>query len=561
MLLNLSVANFIIFKSIHLDFSEGFNVFTGETGAGKSMIIDSLHLLLGGKSNKSYVRRQSDKATIQGTFWIDQQSPLILLLKDQGIPLDEDDQVIIIREIYDNGRSTARINGTLVNISFLKQISRYLLDIHGQYEQQSILDSEEHRVILDKLCGPLIEPIQRAYTIEYQHYVKLQQDLMGMKKNQGDKDTRLDYIMFQLEELNQANLQKGEEDVLFEEFQLLSNLNDIKKHLSEVIGRISQDSHSIINQWSECLRAIKKVSQYDSELKSIESAVNLMIDSTQDLSFDVINYVSDKELDESRLSFLNERLDTINRLKRKYKMEVDDLLIYQDKIEEEVSYLKDLDIQIEALSQKINTHYLRLKTLANELNDLRLNKSKDIEKDVMFHLHALNMKEADFKVQINQLDHFNAYGNNEVHFLISTNKGLPLMPLEQILSGGEVSRVMLAIKTIITDIDETPTMIFDEVDTGISGLTAHMVGEKIRTIANNHQVICVTHSPQIASFAHTHFKIEKISDQEETLSLVNRLNHSECIKEVARLLSGMKITETSLKNAEEMIVNNKVIKD
>ncbi|MDP3387493.1 MAG: DNA repair protein RecN [Eubacteriales bacterium] len=555
MLLNLSILNFIIFEKIFLDFTDGFNVFTGETGAGKSMIIDSLNLLLGGKSNKGFVRKDCDKATVQGSFYIEENSPLLPILAEQGIGT-EDGTIIITRDVMDNGRSTARVNDVLINISFLKVIARYLLDIHGQYEQQSILDSGEHILILDKMCGSELKGILESYQSLYKDYLGLKNEISSLEKSNRDKNARMDFLAFQINEINSAKLKPGEEESLFGEYNILSNLNDIKMNVFQAAGYFTNENRSITDMLSEALKAIKKVSHYDEAIKGFESAMELIIDSTQELSFDLIDYANEKELDDERLLFLEQRLEAINHIKRKYNMEIADLLHHRDNAVSELELLKNIESRISSLKTRLKSVETDLASLAKDLHGIRNNKAAIIEKEIEKQLHSLNMKEARFSISTTDTPSFNELGRDSILFMISTNPGMDLMPLDKILSGGEVSRIMLAIKSIINEIDDIPTMIFDEIDTGISGKTAHMVGEKIKKISATHQVICVTHSPQIASAAHTHFVIEKLTDGQKTYSSVTRLGYEDRIREVARLLSSLDITEISMKNAEEMVRAN-----
>lgn len=555
MLLNLSILNFIIFEKIFLDFTDGFNVFTGETGAGKSMIIDSLNLLLGGKSNKGFVRKDCDKATVQGSFYIEENSPLLALLAEHGIET-EDGTIIITRDVMDNGRSTARINDVLINISFLKIIARYLLDIHGQYEQQSILDNTEHILILDKMCGSELTDFLENYQSLYRDYTGLKSEILSLEKSNNDKNARMDFLEFQINEINSAGLKQGEEESLFSEYNILSNLNDIKLNVFQAADYFTNENRSITDMLSEALKSIKKVSHFDAAIKGFESALELIIDSSQELSFDLIDYANDKDLDDERLVFLEQRLEAINHIKRKYNMEITDLLQHRDNAVRELSLLKNIESRISGLKARLKSITDKMTSLSEKLHIIRMNKAGIIEKEIEQQLHSLNMKEARFSISISDTSSFNELGKDSVLFMISTNPGMDLMPLDKILSGGEVSRIMLAIKSIINEIDDIPTMIFDEIDTGISGKTAHMVGEKIKKISATHQVICVTHSPQIASAAHTHFVIEKLTDGQKTYSSVTRLGYEDRIREVARLLSSLDITEISMKNAEEMVRAN-----
>jgi DNA repair protein RecN (Recombination protein N) len=552
MLLNLSILNFIIFEKIFIDFTEGFNVFTGETGAGKSMIIDSMNLLLGGKSNKNFVRKGCNKATVQGSFYIEKNSPLISLLQDNDIEAD-DNTIIITREIYDNGRSVAKINDIMINLSFLKSASKHLLDIHGQYEQQSILNSDEHIIILDKMCGSEMSLLLDNYSALYKKYTDISSEIYSLENSNHDKISRIDYLNFQINEIESSALKPGEEEELFNEFNILSNLNAIKLNVSNASNLLNSDNQSALELLSDSLKSIMKVSHYDENLKNFENTLELLIDNCQELSYNLVNYIDEKDLDEERLNFLNDRLELLNRLKRKYSMKIDEIIAYKEKAHAELTMLKNIENTLAKKASQLKNIMIEMDLLAEKLFELRTKKASIVERDIVNQLHSLNMKDASFKIRISHENIYNINGKDKVHFLISTNLGVELMPLEKILSGGEVSRIMLAIKSIINEIDEVPTMIFDEIDAGISGKTAHLVGEKIKNLSKSHQIICVTHSPQISSASQSHFKIEKKSDGKITYSSITKLGRKERIEEIARLLSGKDITETSLRNAEEMI--------
>ena len=552
MLLNLSVMNFIIFEKIFIDFTKGFNVFTGETGAGKSMIIDSLNLLLGGKSNKNFVRNGSSKAVVQGSFFIEKKSPLVDILAENNIDV-EDGTIIITREVHNNGRSTARINDIMINISYLKRISKYLLDIHGQYEQQSILSSDEHIIILDKMCGEELALILKEYTGKFLYYKNIKSELKFLEENSRDKYAKIDYLKYQISEIEDASLNVGEDMELLEELSVLSNINEIKVNLNNSLNIINGEGNSVIENLSKSIGLLRKVSRFDSKIIEFDETLGIIMDNCQELAYDIASYTEEKDVDEERLCFLTERLDLLNNLKRKYNMETNEIISFKEKAEAELSELLDLENIISEKKLKLKNIVMEMEILSDSMKKARNKKAANIEKLIENQLHSLNMKDARFKVAVDDTEDFNSYGRNSIVFHISTNLGMELMELEKILSGGEVSRIMLAIKSIINEIDDIPTMIFDEIDSGISGRTAHLVGNKISRLSKTHQIICVTHSPQISSAADTHFRIEKKSDNDKTWSSVEKLNREERINEVARLLSGLDITETSVKNAEELI--------
>ena len=552
MLANLTISNFIIFDQIEVDFFKGFNAFTGETGAGKSMIIDAVLQLLGEKANRNFVGTKKDTALVQGLFFIDDPKLKELITKND-IEYEEGSGIVISRKIYNTGRSTAKINGTLVNINFLKDIREFLIDVHGQYEQQSILDKEKHISILDDFIKEEISNTKLEYKNKYKELQKIKNRLKDIEANLENKEDRVDFLKFQINEIEKANLKENEEEELFSEHKYLSNIDKLNSNLNKASYMLNYSEESIVEQLSSIIYELSQISDLDEDIKKFEDIINDKYEEMKDLSYELKSYIENIEVDKSRLNKINNRLSTINELKRKYKMEIQDILKKKDDNIDELNKLEGLNKEYDSLTEDKDVLEKDMDVLANTMHSLRSNNAEKLEKSIKEELEELNMKDITFKVDIKLSEKFNENGKDNVEFLISTNPGSKLESFSKILSGGEVSRIMLAVKSILNKIDDIPTMIFDEIDTGISGKTAFLIGKKINKLSKKHQIICVTHSPQVAASADHHFKIEKFTGDKSAVSNVAQLSYEDRIQEVARLLSGDRITNSSIKNSEELI--------
>jgi len=552
MLANLTISNFIIFDQIEVDFFKGFNAFTGETGAGKSMIIDAVLQLLGEKANRNFVGTKKDTALVQGLFFIDDPKLKELITKND-IEYEEGSGIVISRKIYNTGRSTAKINGTLVNINFLKDIREFLIDVHGQYEQQSILDKEKHISILDDFIKEEISNTKLEYKNKYKELQKIKNRLKDIEANLENKEDRVDFLKFQINEIEKANLKENEEEELFSEHKYLSNIDKLNSNLNKASYMLNYSEESIVEQLSSIIYELSQISDLDEDIKKFEDIINDKYEEMKDLSYELKSYIENIEVDKSRLNKINNRLSTINELKRKYKMEIQDILKKKDDNIDELNKLEGLNKEYDSLTEDKDVLEEDMDVLTNTMHSLRSNNAEKLEKSIKEELEELNMKDITFKVDIKLSEKFNENGKDNVEFLISTNPGSKLESFSKILSGGEVSRIMLAVKSILNKIDDIPTMIFDEIDTGISGKTAFLIGKKINKLSKKHQIICVTHSPQVAASADHHFKIEKFTGDKSAVSNVAQLSYEDRIQEVARLLSGDRITNSSIKNSEELI--------
>lgn len=560
MLLRLNIENFVLIENINIDFSEGLNVISGETGAGKSIVIDALNLALGGKSSKNYVRTGKDKAVIQAVFDIN-GIQIKELLSEYGIECD-DNILILTREIFGTGRSISRINGRIVQMAFVKKISKLLIDIHGQHEHQSLLYSENHLDMLDLYGNKGIKEIKSKVREKYFELKDIEKKLNSLNNDERERERRIDLLKFQVEEIDSCNLKENEDTEIAKEYELLKNSEQIYTIINNSHDMIStgiSDEYSVIGILSNILGDLNKISDFSDELLTFHNELQDIFYRLQDMATDMRHYNENITFDSERLVEIEKRLDTINNLKRKYGNTIEEIFKYRAELAEELEELEDSANRIKILNEQIDVCKKEYLELSNILSLYRKKIAKDFEKKIIKELKDLNFDKAQFKVNIvpnmdkeNNLV-FTRNGIDKIEFLISTNAGEPLKPLSNIASGGEISRIMLAMKVIFAKIDNIPTLIFDEIDTGISGKTANIVGEKLALVSNTHQTICITHLPQIAVMADNHLFIEKTTLKNQTITKINKLNEKERINEISRLIGGNKITDLTMKNAKEMI--------
>ncbi len=560
MLLELNIENFVLIENVNVNFTEGFNVLSGETGAGKSIIIDAIGLALGGKSSKNYVRTGKDKAVIQTVFTFEDER-IKMLLKEYGI--DSEDNIIILnREIFGTGKSISRINGRIVQLSFAKKIAKLLIDIHGQHEHQSLLYIENHMHMLDMFGSEVLLNSLDRVNKKYSQLKDYERKLQSINQNDKERERRIDLLKFQINEIDSCNLKLYEDNDLAKQFQLLKNSQNIFSIINESQEKIAaglNDEQSVLGILSGVMADFDKISDLDNEISNFSKELQDVFYRLQDLTSDMRRYSENIVFDAQLLSEVEGRLDTINNLKRKYGNTIKEILDYKDKLSNEVQELEDSTNRIKDLNQRIDECKKEYISLSDKLSIQRKKIAKKFETKMIKELNDLNFEKTKFKVNIvPNLDNSNnliltKYGTDKVEFLISTNPGEPLKSLAKVASGGEISRIMLAMKVIFAKIDNIETLIFDEIDTGISGETANVVGEKIALIAKTHQTICITHLPQIAVMADNHLFIEKNIAKNKASTLIRRLNQEERINEISRLIGGNKITDLTLKHANELL--------
>ncbi len=557
MLTQLDIQNIALIDKLSLEIGQGLNVLTGETGAGKSILIDSINAVLGERVSKDIIRNGKDKAIIEAIFQYENKA-IDSILEEAGI--DNDDGTLILsREISLSGKNTCRINGRLVNVSMLKLIGELLLDIHGQHDNQSLLKTETHISLLDAFGGSAIEKLKADYIELFTQYKNLRVRLNSLAGDKAEIARRMDMLNFQLEEIRNAKLKVGEDSSLNSKRQVLANSEKIMNSIVRAYELLNEGSSSGKSALYNCNKALQEMAgilKYDPELSTVTEKLESVIYQLEDVCEDLRNKREAAEFNPDELSRIDERLDIISRMKRKYGSTVEEVLEFFKKSQSEYEELIQSESLADELNKQLSALTLKLYESAELLNRERENAALILEKNITSELENLEMKNSSFKVSLTynkDEGNFTKNGLNSVEFLISSNAGEPLKPLSKIASGGEMSRIMLAIKTILANVDEIPTLIFDEIDTGISGKAAQKVGEKLSYISRTHQVLCVTHLSQLACMADNHLYIEKNSDGENTYTSVIKLDQNGRIQEIARIIGGSDLTPLALKHSEELL--------
>ncbi len=550
MLLNVSVKNLALIKESDIYFKDGMNILSGETGAGKSIIIGSINIALGGKVNKEMVRSGEDHAMVELVFKVDRESTR-KKLEDAGVNL-EDGEVIVTRKIV-NGRSITKVNGETFPVSALRDITALLIDIHGQHDHQSLLKVDKHIGILDEFAAADISDVKNDVLKAYNAYVDAKNELEMFDMDEEQRIRECEFYNFEINEITDAELTIGEDNDIEESFKKVANMKKILESVSVVHNVMNGDTgENILDMLGRAVSEMASVSDYDDSLKDIYNQLVSIEDLCSSVSRDVSEYADSSEFDEERAKELEERLDLINHLKLKYGNTIEKILEYRDEKQQKLELLENYDIKKKQAQQKLDETEKILDKKCEKLSSLRKKYAVDFEKRVVETLEDLNFLQVKFKVDFKKSGTYSANGNDKAEFMISTNPGEPLMPLAKIASGGELSRIMLGIKTIMAGQDDIDTLIFDEIDTGISGRTAQKVAEQMKLLSKKHQIICITHLPQIAAMADNHLKIEKTSEGNETSTKIYPLDEEKSVEELARMLGGAEITETVMQNAREM---------
>lgn len=550
MLLNLHVKNLALIEEVDVDFEKGLIVLTGETGAGKSLILGSVNIALGNKASKDMIRKGTDYSFVELTFSVSETCAK--QLKKYDIYMEEDNIVTVTRKISE-GRSISKINGETVNIKTLKNVMSLLIDIHGQHDHQSLLYTKNHLDILDKFAKDSILELKEQIKEEYSKYTKLIKKLEEFNIDEGQKAREIEFAEYEVNEIESANL-KPEEDVqVEEEFKKLSNSKEIVSALSEIYNALSYETAGglgdIINKAVMDINSIKgmdeKISQFQTELYDIDNLC-------RELTSQIYDYNSGMDFNPEYVREVEERLDVINHLKLKYGNNIEEILRYKEEKEEYLEKLNNMTDEMESVKNQISELEGTLNNLCTKLSEQRKKAAKELEVLVKQALVDLNFIAVEFEIHITRKESIGENGFDNVEFMISTNPGESVKPLVKVASGGELSRIMLAIKSILAKEDDIDTLIFDEIDTGISGQTAMKVAEKMAKISKNHQVICISHLSQIAAMADSHYLIKKTADENSTTTSIKKLTRQQSIEELVRINGGSGITEAGLIHATEM---------
>ncbi|WP_042475312.1 DNA repair protein RecN [Bacillus ndiopicus] len=552
MLRELSIRNFAIIDDLTVSFADGLTVLTGETGAGKSIIIDAVHLLAGGRSSHEFIRHGARKAELGGLFHImDDDHPVFAKLDEAGIEF-EDGTIILRRDINDNGKSVCRINGKLVPTNVLREIGGSLIDIHGQHENQELMDEKQHIHLLDHFADEELSPFLATYNEKYEAYRELKREVAELSLDEQRMAQRIDLYQFQMNELEEAALKLGEEDALIEERLRLMNFHKIFERANIAYEAISGELHGL-DFIGNAMSALDDIASLDEQFKEPSEAVTASFYALQDASYQIKNVLDELEFDAGRLNEVEQRLAQYQTMKRKYGTTVEEILAYYDKISEELMQLMNRDETIQKNELRLRQMEEELEQLAMKLTEIRKKHALLLSAAIMDQLRVLHMEKAEFIVNFESLDRFDAYGKDYVAFYIATNVGEPPKSLPKIASGGELSRMMLALKTIFSSTNGITSIIFDEVDTGVSGRVAQAIAEKISAISIHSQVLCISHLPQVAAMADQHYLIKKQVEHDRTFTTVAEIKSRARVEEVSRMMSGAEITDLTLQHAQELI--------
>ena len=550
MLLEISIKNFAIIEAISLNFEKGMTVLTGETGAGKSIIIDAMNMMLGARATTDVIRHGAPKAEIEGLFSVENSHALQMIFDEQGIELG--DEIIIRREILQNGRSVSRVNGQMVNLSVLRSIGQYLVDIHGQHDQEELMRPQLHIQMLDGFGDADFLELKQAYQTNFDAYRKMRKQLLEIKKNQEEHKARIEMLEFQMAEIESASLQPGEDLKLNQERDKLLNHKNIADTLTNAYTMLDNEEFSSLANVRSAMNDMESIEEYDVEYREISTSLSESYYVLEDVTKRLEDIIESLDFDGNRLMQIESRLDLLHAITRKYGGNVDDVLMYFAKITEEYNLLTGNHLSSDDMEAELKKLEVSLVDLATKLASARHNLAQQLEIEIQQELKDLYMDKARFQVQFTK-GKFTREGNESVEFYISTNPGEDFKPLVKVASGGELSRLMLAIKSAFSRKEGKTSIVFDEVDTGVSGRVAQAIAQKIHKIGQNGQVLAISHLPQVIAIADYQFFIEKISNDHSTVSTVRLLTVEERVEEVAKMLAGENVTEAALSQARELL--------
>ncbi len=559
MLVELDIQNFAIIKSLKIKFQPQMTVLIGETGAGKSILIDALSLLLGHRAQKEMVRSGQSKAVVTGLFTLqdDEMREVEQIAADYGLPMDGDD-LIISREISSKGRNVIRINGQLTTITALAKIGEYLVDIHGQNDQQMLMDQSRQIDLVDEYAGKDFKPLLGKYQAEYQTWQSLNQRLEHLRRDSRELAQRQDILQFQVEELTQADLTDEQEDQnLEDEFNKLNNYQKIAESANFMIQLFDDDEHGLTSLLGDAQGTAEDLADLDKDFKNVAQSITDGVYSLSDARSELGDIMDSLEFDEERYQYVQNRLDLLNNLKKKYGPSLADVFDFYAKVSKELSQFETGGLDEEELVKRITAVEEKMSVMAADLHQARESTALKLEEAIKHELADLYMDKARFSIRFAKTDNFTVKGTDDLAFYIAPNPGEELMPLVKIVSGGEQSRLILALKAIFSRVEPVGTMVFDEIDTGVSGRVAAAIGKKMHAIAGQKQVIAITHSPQVAASADHRFAIAKQVEAGETFTQVKELDEDSSVKMIAQMMAGANVSEAAEQNAADLIASQR----
>ena len=551
MLVVLNIKNFALIQELSVEFGAGFNILSGETGAGKSILIDTIDYVLGGKFSKDLIRYGEDKTYVEAIFDIENDE-IYTLLNDLNIEADE--LLVVSRETTISGKSIIKVNGKTIVLSQLKKIREKLLDIHGQHQNQSLLSKGTHILYLDEYNSENISPLLEQFEIFKNRYSEIEDKINELKGNE-DREKLLDYIKFQIEDIEKAKLKPGEEEDLREQYNILANAEKISSSLINSYNYLNNNpqGNSVLELLSKVISELSHSEMHLEKIKDkrvqVEEAYYLLEESTRDIR-DIANEVY---YDENELAAINERIYEISLYKKKYGNSIDEILQFLEKLKNQYNEFINSEEIILKLKKELSVIEKEMKDIGLKLHEFRCMSAKDLEVRIKEELSYVGLEKAIINIDVNLSEEANSRGYDDVQFLISANPGEPLKPLEKVLSGGELSRIMLALKCVFVDKDKIPTLIFDEIDTGISGAIGKRVGEKMYQVSIKHQVLCITHLPQIAALSDNHYFVSKKVENGKTFTQIRMLNEEDKVCEIAKMIGGDNLSDVAIDNSREMV--------
>ena len=551
MLQSLHVHNFALLEDAHADFTPGFNVFTGETGAGKSILIDAFGMVLGGRASVDYVRSGTEGLWVQAVFDITNQEDIKNILREQG--LEAEDDLFLKRQISAAGKSRALVNGVQVPLAVLKQIGTALVDIHGQHENQALLKPEAARLVTDAFGGATLQAALTAYQKDYALYVKANKTLAQLQQDNEEQDLLMDRYAWEINEITKANLVVGEEEGLEAEARLLQNSERIIRSVNAAYEQLD-DEDAVLARLARVRDELVYAARYDERLQSLAEVVDSAWINLDDCRSELADYLSRSDFNEERATEVQQRLDTIYRLHKKYGGSTEAVLAYLESTQAKLAQLQNIAAALEKAQHELAQATKRLQVTAAALTKERERSAAALSQSITTHIHDLAMPNGRLQIALSPLERFTITGCDAVRFLFSGNLGEPLNDLEKVASGGELSRIALAMKTVLMHTTQVGTMVFDEIDTGVGGVTAQKMAEKIAAIATVGQVLCITHLPQIAAFADNHIYIEKKSAEGRTATVLTVLDYNQRLQELVRMTAGVSTSRAALESATELLV-------
>ena len=551
MLQSLHVHNFALLEDAHADFTPGFNVFTGETGAGKSILIDAFGMVLGGRASVDYVRSGTEGLWVQAVFDITNQEDIKNILREQG--LEAEDDLFLKRQISAAGKSRALVNGVQVPLAVLKQIGTALVDIHGQHENQALLKPEAARLVTDAFGGATLQAALTAYQKDYALYVKANKTLAQLQQDNEEQDLLMDRYAWEINEITKANLVVGEEEGLEAEARLLQNSERIIRSVNAAYEQLD-DEDAVLARLARVRDELVYAARYDERLQSLAEVVDSAWINLDDCRSELADYLSRSDFNEERATEVQQRLDTIYRLHKKYGGSTEAVLAYLESTQAKLAQLQNIAAALEKAQHELTQATKRLQVTAAALTKERERSAAALSQSITTHIHDLAMPNGRLQIALAPLERFTITGRDAVRFLFSGNLGEPLNDLEKVASGGELSRIALAMKTVLMHTTQVGTMVFDEIDTGVGGVTAQKMAEKIAAIATVGQVLCITHLPQIAAFADNHIYIEKKSAEGRTATVLTVLDYNQRLQELVRMTAGVSTSRAALESATELLV-------